>query len=171
MALKGFDATTALGAGAGVSAPRSNKLPHLDRAIQGARHKVSAIWSKCDRIDRVLVAVRAFQALDEISVGGIPHADTLVERASSDVLGVRGNGDGGHAVLDAKRQNVLAGLNIPESHSTVTTARGDGSPITSKVERVDVLLVTSEAVPDRPVGDIPDLALSACFKNHTMRLL
>ena len=166
MSLEGLDASSALGASAGVSTPWSNKLPHLDRAIQGAGHEVSSIRCKCNRINRVLVAVRALETLDEIPVRGIPHSDALVERAGGDILGVGRDGDSSHTVLDAEGQDVLAGLNIPEADCAVTTARGNGAPIASEVERVNVLLVTSKAVPDRPVGDIPHLALLACFNNY-----
>jgi hypothetical protein len=114
------------------------------------------------------VAIRTLETLDEIPISGIPHADALVKGAGGDVLGVGGDGDSGHAILNAEGQDVLTGLNIPEAHSAVATAGGDGAPITSEVERVDVLLMASEAIPDRPVGDIPDLILLECIYNHKM---
>jgi hypothetical protein len=168
VSLEGLDASSALGASAGVSTSWSDKLPHLNRAVQRPGHEVSSIRCKCNRIYRVLVAIRTLETLDEIPISGIPHADALVKGTGGDVLGVGGDGDSGHTIFNAEGQDVLTSLNIPEAHSAVATAGGDGAPITSEVERVDVLLMTSEAIPDRPVGDIPDLILLECIYYHKM---
>jgi hypothetical protein len=134
VSLEGLDASSALGASAGVSTPWSNKLPHLNRAVQGPGHEIPPIRCKCNRIYRVLVAIRTLETLDEISVGGVPHADALVEGAGGNILGVGGNGDSGHAILNAEGQDILARLNIPETHRAVATAGGNGAPITGEVK-------------------------------------
>ena len=140
--LKGLDASSALGAAGGVAAARSHELPHLDRAIQTARHQVSAIRRERDRVYGVLVAVGALETLNEITVGSIPHAHALIKRASCDVLGVGRDGNSRHTVLDAEGQDVLARLDVPEAHGAVAAAGRDGAAVTREVERVDVLLVT-----------------------------
>lgn len=161
MSFEGLDASPALGAGAGVSAAGGDELPHLDRPVQTARHEISPVRRKCYRVHRVLVAVRTFKTLNEVAVGSIPHANALVERPSSNVLGIGRDGHSGDTVLNAKGQDVLARFNVPEADSAVTASRCNSTPVTSEVKRVDILLVTSEAVSDGAGSDIPDLTLLA----------
>lgn len=161
MSLEGLDASSALGAGAGVAATGSHELPHLDRPIQTAGDEIPSVWRERNGVDGIFVAVWALETLDEVAVGSIPHADALIEGASCHVLGVRRDGDSGHAVFDAEGQDVLACLNVPEADSTVTTAGGDGASVAREVKGVDILLMTSEAIPNRSIRDIPNLTMLA----------
>jgi hypothetical protein len=157
VSLEGLDASSALGAGAGVTATGSHELPHLDSPVQTAGDEVPSVGRERNRVDGILVAVGALETLNKVAVGSIPHADALVEGTSRDVLGVRRDGDGSHAVLDTEGQDVLACLNVPEADGAVTATRGDGASIAREVEWVDILLVTSEAIPNGSVRDIPNL--------------
>lgn len=157
MSLKGLDAPSTLGAGVGVSSSGDDELPHLDRAIQTTRHKISSVGRERNRVYGVLVAIGTLETLDKVAAGGIPHTDALIEGSCGDILGVGGDGNRGDAVLDAEGQNVLASLDIPEANGAITAARCNGATIASEVKRVDILLVTSEAISDGSGGDIPNL--------------
>lgn len=103
------------------------------------------------------MSVRSLQALHQILAGNIPDTDNLVQRTSSDALGVRGDGNSRNAILNSEDARANALLNIPESYGSVAASRCDSATITSKVEGVNVLLVTVEAVADRARLDVPDL--------------
>lgn len=103
------------------------------------------------------MTVRAFESLNEISTGRVPYADTPVERSSSDISSVGRDGYSRNAVLDAELHDLLTSLDIPQSHRLVTTARSNMATILRKVERIDVLLVSSKRVPDRLGCNVPDL--------------
>lgn len=157
MTLEGSDASSALGAGARVTATGSDELPHLDGPVQTTRHKIPSVGCEGNRVDGILVAVRALEALHQVSVGSIPYADALVEGASRDVLGIGRDSDGGHTVLNAEGQDVLTSLDVPESNGAVAATRCDSTSIAREVEGVDILLVASKAVSDGPVGNVPNL--------------
>lgn len=144
-----------------MAATRSDELPHLDGPVQTAGYEIPSVGRERNGVDGILVAVGALETLDKVAVGGVPHADALVEGTSRDVLGVGRDGDGGDAILDAEGQDVLACLDVPEADGAVAAAGRDCAAIAGEVERVDVLLVTGEAIPDGSVGDIPDLVMLA----------
>lgn len=103
------------------------------------------------------MAVRTLEALEEVALVDVPHAHALVERAGGDVLGVGRDSNGRHAVLNSEREGVAAGLDIPETNGPVTASGGDSSAVASKIERVDILLVTGESVADGSGLDVPYL--------------
>lgn len=162
--LEGLDAAAPLGSVAGVLATRGHEFPHLDGLVQRTGDQILAVGRERNRVDGILVPVRTLEALDQVARGGIPDADTLVERSGCDVLGVGGDGDRGDPVLDAKSEDVLTSLDIPEADRAVATTRSNRAPVTSKVQRIDVLLVTGKSVADRPRRDIPNLNMLASFR-------
>lgn len=103
------------------------------------------------------MSIWALEALNEITSGSIPNANAFVERSGCDILGIGGDGNGSNAILDAESEDVLSSLNIPQTNSSVSTARGDGAAITSKVQGVNVLFVTSKGDFDGSSSDVPDL--------------
>ena len=168
MTLESLDAATALRACVGVSTSGCHKLPHLDCLIQGTGYEVLPVWCECDRVDRVLVAVGTLEAFDEVASCGIPDTNALVERTRSDKLGVGGDGNRGDTIFNTESKDVLAGLNVPETNSAIPTARSDGAAITSKVERVDVLVVTSKCISNASGRDIPYLCIVSLINNIEM---
>jgi hypothetical protein len=109
------------------------------------------------------VAVWTFKTLHEVTSGGIPDANTLIKRSSCDEFGVRGDGNSSDTILDAEGKDALASFDIPETDSTITATGSNGATITSEIERVNILLVTSECIPDSSRGNIPNLVLLAIF--------
>ena len=103
------------------------------------------------------MAVGAVEPLDDEAAAGVPHAHALVERPGRDVAAVGRDGHRRDAILDAERQHVLSGLDVPEPDRAVAAAGRDVPSRAREVERVDVLLVTGEGVLDRPRREIPDL--------------
>ena len=103
------------------------------------------------------MAIWTFEAFDEIPSSGVPHTNALIERARCDILGVGRDGNGCNAVFNAEDKDILTCLNVPQADSAITTAGSDGTAITGKIERVDVLIVTSKCVPDASRGNIPYL--------------
>lgn len=165
VAFVGLDAPSALGSRVGVSSAGSHKLPHLNSPVQGTRDEILAVRGEGDRVDGVLVSIRALEALDEISSSDIPDPDALVEGSSSDVARIGGDGNGGDAILNAERHDVVARLNVPQADRAVTASRGNGAAVLGEVEGVDVLLVTGEGVADLARGNVPDadqLVLGTC---------
>jgi hypothetical protein len=102
------------------------------------------------------VSIWAFEALDEVASGGIPDSNTLVERSSSNELGVWRDGDSGDTIFDAEGENILAGLDVPKSDGAITATGSDGATVTSEVQRVDILLMASKGIPDGPSGNVPN---------------
>lgn len=141
----------------------SSQFPHLDGLVQTTADKFVASRSKRDRVDTVLVAKLTLQADDKLASIGIPDSDTLVERSSGNIAIVWGNGDGCNAVFDAEVQHLLIRLEIPETDSPISTTGRDNAPVTRKIERVDVLLVSRERVFDRAALNVPDLLLSVIY--------
>lgn len=103
------------------------------------------------------MSIRSFQAFHQVLTGNVPNADNLVQRTGSDALSVRGDGNSRNAILNSEDARANTLLNIPESHGSVATSGRDSATIASKVEGVNVLLVTVEAVADRARLDVPDL--------------
>jgi hypothetical protein len=135
----------------------SRQLPHLDGLVETTADQPIARWSKGHRVDAVFVAMLALQAHYEVSGEDLPHANALVKGTSCDEAVVWGDGDRGDTVLDGQIENLLVGLQIPQSDAAITTARCDKATIASEVKRINVLLMASELVLDGAAGDVPDL--------------
>lgn len=133
------------------------QLPHLDSLIERARDEIPTVRREGNTVHTVPMTIRPLEAFDEVPCVGIPNAHTLVQRTSSNQFAVGGDGDGGNAVLDAEGEDVLTGLDIPDSHSSVAGARRYVATVTCEVEGVDVLFVAVEGVTDHSVFDIPNL--------------
>lgn len=88
MTFEGLDASAALRALVCQTAG-SGKLPHLDSLVQATANEILSIGRESNGVDAVLVAIGALETLNQIAVLDIPHADTLVKRASGDIFGVR----------------------------------------------------------------------------------
>lgn len=84
MTFEGLDATATLGPLVHLSLARRAQLPHLDSPIQTTTDKILAAGRKSNTIDTVLVAIGAFQALDEVTRLDVPNADALVQRSGGD---------------------------------------------------------------------------------------
>lgn len=84
MALESAHALAALGMRATASAeaaaaePGIVQLPHADGLVEGAGDEGGAAGGEGDGVDRVLVALVAFGALDEHAGLRVPDADALV---------------------------------------------------------------------------------------------
>lgn len=157
MALESTDALAALDSAVRVHAPGNGEFPELDRLVQTATDEVAAVGRKGNRVDTVLVAVGVLQTLHQVTSGGVPHADALVQGTGSHVAAIGGHGYSSDTILDAESVDELAIEDIPQTDSLVSTARGDEATIASKVQRVDVLLVSTEDVLDGARVDIPNL--------------
>jgi len=107
------------------------------------------------------VSVGAFETLDQVSSLNVPYSNALVEGACSNKFGVGRDGHGGYAIFDAEDKDVGPSLNIPQSDGAVTTTRSNSASVTSEIQRINVLLVTLESVPDLLRGNIPNLFESA----------
>lgn len=140
-----------------MATPGGNELPHLDGLVQTSRHEIFSIWRKSDRVDTILVSIWSLETFNKVARNGIPYANTLVKRSCCDKLGIRRNSNSSDTILDAKSEDVLASLDIPQADCAITTSGGDGTTITSEVQRVDILLVTRKGVSDSSGSDIPDL--------------
>lgn len=122
MSFESPDAASALGSVVGVSTSWGNEFPHLDSLVQTTRDEILSVRCEGNRVNGVLVTIWAFEALDKISSGSIPNANTLVERSGRHVLGVWGDGNGGDTILDAEGKYILTSLDIPETNGAVTAA-------------------------------------------------
>ena len=161
-----FESTDALATFDGavrVHASGHSKLPKLDGLVQTATDEIAAVGRKGNRVDTVLVAIGVLQALHQVASGGVPHADTLVQGSGSHVAAVGGHRNGSNTIFDAQSVDKLAIENIPQAHSLITTARGNETAVTSKVQRVDILLVSTEDVLDGARINIPDLFICICL--------
>lgn len=156
MALKGLDTTTTLWS-IWRNAAGCAELPHLDGFVQTATDEVTSIGRERHTVDTVLVAVGPLETLHKQPSGNIPHADALVKRSSRHVLCVGRNGHCSHAILYRQCEDIDAGFDIPESDSTITTARRNGSAIAGKVKGIDVLLMASKGVANGSCRNIPYL--------------
>lgn len=139
-----------------VDAARRREFPHLDRLVQTATDQVTAVGRECHTVDTVLVSVWALQSLDQVALRNIPDTNALVKRTSGDVLGIGRDGNSGDAIFYGERQHGIASLDIPQPDGSVTTARSNCAAVASKVQTVDILLVTRESVADSSAVDVPD---------------
>lgn len=160
MAFESTDALATLDGAVRVHAPGNSELPELDRLVQTATDQVAAVGGEGDRVHTVLVTIWVLQTLHQVTSGGVPHADTLVQGTGSHVAAIGGHGYSSNTILDAEGVDKLAIENIPQTNSLVPTARGDEATITSKVQRVDVLLMSAEDVLNGARVDIPNLVVS-----------
>lgn len=156
MAFKSLHATATLGALVRHSA-RGGELPHLDGLVQTAADKVLSVGREGDTVDAILVSIGALETLDKEARVEVPNTNTFIQRSGRHILGVGRDRDGGDAIFDRQRQNAAASLNIPKPDGAVSTARGNGATVTSKVQRVDILLVTRKLGSDLLRCNIPDL--------------
>ena len=63
-------------------------------------------------------------------------------------MSIRRHGNCGNTIFDAECVDKLAFQDVPKAYSLVATARGNIAAIASKVERVDILLVSGEYMLD-----------------------
>lgn len=103
------------------------------------------------------MSLGALKTLHEEASVQVPDAHALVQGASSNVLRIGGNGHGRDTILNRQRQRVGTILNVPKSDGSVARAGSDRASVASKVERVNVLLVTVEVVANGSRVDIPHL--------------
>lgn len=157
MALESANALAALDAAVRVHAPRDGKLPQLDSLVQTTANQVATVGRKGNRVHAVLVAVGVLQTFHQVASGGIPDSHTLVQRAGCHVVAIGRHGHGSDTVLDAQGVDELAIQDIPQTNSLVTTARGNVATVASKVQGVDILLVTAEDMLDGACSNIPNL--------------
>lgn len=151
----------------GDEAVAGGQLPHLDRLVQTATDQTVARRSKCHTVDAILVAMFALKSDDKLAGLNVPHTDTLVERPSGNVKVVGRDGHGGDSVLDGEVGDLHIGLEIPKADTPVATTRGDDLAISSKIERVNVLLVTGKLMLDSTASDIPDLVVMSVIAFHS----
>jgi hypothetical protein len=103
------------------------------------------------------VSILALETHDKLAVVRIPDTDALIEGTGSNEAVVGGDSDGCDAVLDGQVENLLVGLEVPKAYTSVAASRRDDTAVAGEIERVDVLLVTSELVFDGTSSNIPDL--------------
>ena len=103
------------------------------------------------------MSIRTFKSFDEEAGVNVPDSDTLVKRASGDILCVGGDGDGRDTVFNGQGQCICPLFDVPKSNRSVAAAGGDRSAIPSKVEGVNVLLVAREMIANRSLCNIPNL--------------
>jgi hypothetical protein len=159
VAFESTNAFAALDGTVGVHAPGHGKLPILDSLVQTATDQVAAIGREGNRVHTVLVTIGVLQALHQVAGGSVPDAHALIQRTGSHVAAIRRHSHSSDTVLDAKGVDKLAIENIPQAHGLVSTARCDETAIASKVQRVNVLLVSTEDVLNGARVDVPNLYL------------
>jgi hypothetical protein len=157
MTLKSLDAPTALGGLLGNS-PWSSQLPHLDGLVQASADEIATVWRKRNAINAILVSIGALESFNQITPN-IPDPDALVKGTRGNVLGIRGNGNSRHAVLNSEGGNDAACLDIPEPDGTIPTSRGNSTSVTREVQGVDILLMAREGVANSSRGNVPDLLM------------
>lgn len=104
------------------------------------------------------MAFLTLETNDKRAALDIPNTHTLVERTGCDVEVVGRNSDGGDAILDREVCDLAVGLEVPKADTAVARSGGDDPSVASKVQRVDVLLVSSELVLNGAASDVPNLA-------------
>ena len=155
MTFECLDAFTALNRCVG-GVPGCRELPHLDSLVQATTDQVPSVGREGHGVDTVLVPIRPLKALQKIPSVDVPDTYTLVQRAGRYVLGIGGNGNGGDSILDTESHQRPARFDIPQAYCPVTTARRDNTTIPREIERVYILLVAREGVPDCSLLNIPD---------------
>jgi hypothetical protein len=96
-----------------VTASRGHEFPHFDSFIQTSRNKILSIRSESDRVDTILMPIRALETLDKVTRSSIPNADAFVKRPCRNKLGIGRDSDSSHAVFYTERENILSCLNVP----------------------------------------------------------
>lgn len=156
--LKGLDALAALGLDtSAVVEAAVVKFPHLNGLIERARYKVASVRRECNTVHAVLVALLALSAFDENTGLSVPDADALVQATCGDESVVGRDGNSSDTVFDLECEDALVLLNVPEPNCAIAGTRCDVASIRCEVERVDILLMSSELVKDALAGDVPDL--------------
>lgn len=123
-------ASTSLGCLVGnTSLAGGAELPHLDGPVEATADEVFATGRECDTVHTVLVPIGSFKALNKVAAVDVPNANALVKRSGCDQLTIGRDGNRSDAVLNGKGQDAASILNIPQSHSAVTTARSNGATI------------------------------------------
>lgn len=141
------------------------ELPHLDGLVQTARYQFAAGRRERHTVDAILVAIGTFQSFNQVSGVRIPHADALVEGSGSHQLAVRRDCHGRNAIFYAERQHILTRFNVPHANRAIAATGRNVPTIAGKVERVNVLLVAVECVPDGATLNIP--YLKHCQREHS----
>jgi len=136
------------------------QLPHLNRLVKTSTDEPISRGSKSNRVDTILVPDFAFQSLDETAGGGVPHADALIKRARSNEAVVWRDCHSCDAVFNRQLERLPVVPDVPQSDRAVATAGRNELAITREVQRVDILLVTSELVPNSTSGNLPNLKAS-----------
>jgi hypothetical protein len=172
--LVALECADALAAGrvSGHEACGCGQLPHLDGLVERSRDESTARRSERNTINAVLVAFLTLEANDKRAALDVPNAHALVERTGCDVEVVGGDGDGSDAVFDREVCDLAVGLEIPEADTAVARSGSDDPSVASKVQGIDVLLVTSELVLDGTSLDVPntnDLVLGTSRQVLTVR--
>lgn len=157
VALKGLDAAPTLKGLLLTHGSRGGQLPHLNSLVQAAADEFTGVGGERHTVNAILVAIGPLKALEKESQLDVPHPDALVKRAGSHILSIGRDGNSSDTVLDGERERIHAGFDIPESDGPVATAGGNRAPVTSKVKRVDILLVACKGVADLSRLDIPNL--------------
>jgi hypothetical protein len=98
------------------------EFPHLDCPVQTSTDELLAIWRESNRVYGITVAVSTFQTLHKVAGMDIPDANALVERASSNIVGIRRDSNGSDTILDRERQRVRTLFDVPESYGSISTA-------------------------------------------------
>jgi hypothetical protein len=158
--LVAFEGTNALAAFHGavrVHSSGNGELPELDSLVQTTTDQVAAIRREGNRVHTVLVAIWVLQTLHQVASGSVPNANALIQRAGRHVAAIGGHGHSSDTILNAQGVDKLAIENVPQTNGLVTTARGDEAAVTSKVQGVDILLVSTEDVLDGACVDVPNL--------------
>jgi hypothetical protein len=156
--LVALECADALAAGrvSGHEACGCGQLPHLDGLVERSRDESTARRSERNTINAVLVAFLTLEANDKRAALDVPNAHALVERTGCDVEVVGGDGDGSDAVFDREVCDLAVGLEIPEADTAIARSGSDDPSVASKVQGIDVLLVTSELVLDGTSLDVPN---------------
>ena len=102
----------------------------------------------------------SFKSLDDSAFLHVPDADTLVQRTSSHIHSVGGDGNSGHTIFDLISSKRSPSLDVPHTDGLVTASRGNMATVTSEVKGIDVLFVACKSMSDCSSLNIPDLRIS-----------
>lgn len=133
------------------------KFPHLNSLVQTAANKVPSVWCESNAVNTVSMAIRALEALNQVSSGSVPDTNALIKRSGSYVAAVWRNSNSGNAVFDAENEFLFAIDDIPETDSLITTSGSDVAAVSGKVERINILFMSGEDVFDCAASNVPDL--------------
>jgi len=107
--------------------------PHFDSFVQTAANQGLPIWSECNRVDAVFMSSLAIKSCDYITTADVPYSDTLIKRASCDIVAPGRNSYRCDTILDTKVGHLAVILNIPDADGVVATARGDVPSIAGEI--------------------------------------